>query len=500
VSVEKAYSARLSQNTAEAIQELYARPRLAGAKKFFPINLLLFKAHGVMLTETGIITRQDGAAILNTLKDFERAGFEAFPLRADLGDIYLNLQMQLMERLGERTGGWLHMAVSRNDFDLTEARIYCRELINAATRSMLTLMDSLLRVSAQHIHTVMPGYTHHSQAAQPVTLAHFLLAHYDAFTRDVERLEQAYRVTNQSAMGACALATTGFPIDRELVADLTGCDGMVENSLDAAGGRDFLMQTGSTAAIAMSTIGRLVESLLLWNTPDFGMVELADAYCGISSIMPQKKNPVGLEMIRAEVVRTHNAVNAAFGILKGLPTANGREPGYIDAEIFEATEKLILMAPFLAEILDTLTVKVENMLNKVREGFSTMTELADVIVRETDLSFHESYVLVSKLVAQVNGQGLKANAITSEWIDEIARELYQRPLQLSAEAVRQALDPVENVNTRARQGGPAPVEVARMLKNRNVQQQELSTRLQQRYADLQEGERRLAAAVGRITG
>ncbi|MCU0487254.1 MAG: argininosuccinate lyase [Anaerolineales bacterium] len=428
MSVEKAYSARLSQNTAEAIQELYARPRLAGAKKFFPINLLLFKAHGVMLTETGIITRQDGAAILNTLKDFERAGFEAFPLRADLGDIYLNLQMQLMERLGERTGGWLHMAVSRNDFDLTEARIYCRELINAATRSMLTLMDSLLRVSAQHIHTVMPGYTHHSQAAQPVTLAHFL------------------------------------PIDRELVADLTGCDGMVENSLDAAGGRDFLMQTGSTAAIAMSTIGRLVESLLLWNTPDFGMVELADAYCGISSIMPQKKNPVGLEMIRAEVVRTHNAVNAAFGILKGLPTANGREPGYIDAEIFEATEKLILMAPFLAEILDTLTVKVENMLNKVREGFSTMTELADVIVRETDLSFHESYVLVSKLVAQVNGQGLKANAITSEWIDEIARELYQRPLQLSAEAVRQALDPVENVNTRARQGGPAPVEVARMLK------------------------------------
>ena len=245
MTLEKTYSARLSQNTAEAIQELYARPRLAGAKKFFPINLLLFKAHGVMLTETGIITRQDGAAILNTLKDFERAGFEAFPLRADLGDIYLNLQMQLMERLGERTGGWLHMAVSRNDFDLTEARIYCRNLINAATRSMLALMDSLLRVSAQHIHTVMPGYTHHSQAAQPVTLAHFLLAHYDAFARDVERLEQAYRVTNQSSMGACALATTGFPIDRELVADLTGCDGMVENSLDAAGGRDFLMQTGT---------------------------------------------------------------------------------------------------------------------------------------------------------------------------------------------------------------------------------------------------------------
>ena len=216
--------------------------------------------------------------------------------------------------------------------------------------------------------------------------------------------------------------------------------------------------------------------------------------------MPQKKNPVGLEMIRAEVVRTHSAVNAAFGILKGLPTGNGREPGYIDAEIFEATEKLILMAPFLAEILDTLTVKVDHMLDKAREGFSTMTELADVIVRETDLSFHESYVLVSKLVAQVNGQGLKASAITSEWIDEIAVALYQHPLQLSAGAVRRALDPVENVNVRARTGGPAPVEVARMLKMREAQQEELSLRLQERYTELQEAENRLAAAVGKITG
>jgi argininosuccinate lyase len=199
-------------------------------------------------------------------------------------------------------------------------------------------------------------------------------------------------------------------------------------------------------------------------------------------------------------VRTHNAVNAAFGILKGLPTGNGREPGYIDAEIFEATEKLILMAPFLAEILDTLTVKVENMLNKAREGFSTMTELADVIVRETNLSFHESYVLVSKLVAHVNGQGLKASAITSEWIDEIARELYQRPLQISAEAVRRALDPIENVNVRARTGGPAPVEVTRMLKKRNAMQEELQRGLQGRYAALQEATVRLETAVGGITG
>jgi argininosuccinate lyase len=495
---EKNYSARLSQSTAETIQEYYSRPKLAGSKKFFPINLLLFKAHGVMLTETGIISSKDACAILKELDNFEQAGFEAFPLRPDLGDIYLNLQMQLMQRLGNRVGGWLHIAVSRNDFDLTEVRLYCRDLINSSIKSMLILMESVLKLSGKHIHTVMPGYTHHSQAAQPITFAHFLLAHYDAFARDVERLEQAYAVVNRSAMGGCALATTGFPIDRERVAALIGCNGIVENSLDATGGRDFLMQTGTTAAIAMSTMGRLVESLLLWNTPDFGMVELADQYCGISSIMPQKKNPVGLEMIRAESVRAHNAVNAAFGILKALPTGNGREPGYVDAQIFEATEKLVFMAPFLAEILDTLTIKVEAMLIKAREGFSTMTELADVIVRESDLSFHESYVLVSRLVANVQRQSLKASDITAEMIDEIAVELNQRPLQLSQETVKRALDPVENVNIRARTGGPAPVEVERMLKKRYEQQDELRLQLQKRLDNLKIANQGLAIAVENI--
>jgi argininosuccinate lyase len=283
------------------------------------------------------------------------------------------------------------------------------------------------------------------------------------------------------------------------VAALIGCNGIVENSLDATGGRDFLMQTGTTAAIAMSTMGRLVESLLLWNTPDFGMVELADQYCGISSIMPQKKNPVGLEMIRAESVRAHNAVNAAFGILKALPTGNGREPGYVDAQIFEATEKLVFMAPFLAEILDTLTIKVEAMLIKAREGFSTMTELADVIVRESDLSFHESYVLVSRLVANVQRQSLKASDITAEMIDEIAVELNQRPLQLSQETVKRALDPVENVNIRARTGGPAPVEVERMLKKRYEQQDELRLQLQKRLDNLKIANQGLAIAVENIT-
>lgn len=499
MSNDKTYSARLTTGTANTIQEYSLRPQLLNPQHF-SIILKLFKAHAAMLAGTGIIARQDAAAILHELIKMEQDGFDQFPMRLDHGDIYLNLQMLLMKNLGNRVGGWLHIAISRNDFYMTETRLYTRELINQSIDSMLTLMEAVLKLASGHVDTVMPGFTHSSQPAQPLTLAHFLLAHYDAFARDVERFEQAYAVVNQSAMGGCALATTGFPIDRQRVSDLIGCNQIVENSLDATGGRDVIMQTGTTATIALSTMGRLTESLLLWNTIYFGMVELADQYCGISSLMPQKKNPIGLEMIRAESVCAHNLVNGAFGILKALPTCAGYEASYIDAQIFEATEKLIVWARVLAEILDSLKIKVDVMLKKAGEGFSAMTELADTIVRNTELSYHEAYLLVSRLVAKALAAGLDAEAITSEMIDEIAVDLYQKPLKLGAEVVKQALDPMENVKMRDRIGGPAPAEVRRMLGERVKQQAALRTQLEDQLEELEKAEAWLDRAVKGITG
>jgi argininosuccinate lyase len=495
---EKAYNSRLSQSPAKAITEFYVKPRLAEANKFFGINLMLLKAHAVMLTERGVIKKEYGSALLKELLNIDEAGFEAITLNPELNDLYLNLNMILIQRLGEDVGGWLHIAMSRNDFDLTEARLHCRELINASINSLLELMKSLLEVSRKHVNTVMPGYTHHSQAAQPITLAHFLLGHYDAFARDVERLEQAFTVVNQSAMGSCALATTGFPVDRKRVAELIGCNGIVENSLDAAGGQDYVMQTGTDVAIAFSTMGRLVESLLLWNTADFGMVELADQYCSISSVMPQKKNPVGLEIIRAESVKAHNTVNAAFGVLKALPTANGREPNYIPSLVFDAVERFVFLAPVMGDIISTLKIKPDVMLRKAQEGFSTMTELADEIVRQSDISFHASYVLVSRLVANTIARGLKANQITTEMIDEVSVELINKPLNIPADAVKRALDPVENVRVRSVIGGPAPKEVERMLKARDKQQAAMSARLQKRLDALEAANKNLNGAAKKI--
>ncbi len=492
---EKQYSERLSQGPAEAIQNHYTAPRLRESWKLFDIDIMLLKAHAVMLGEEGIITRDHAAAILHQLKDIGEAGFNSLTLRPDLNDLYLNLQMILMTRLGEAIGGRLHTALSRNDFDLAEARLYARERTLANIDSLLQLMEALLQMGAAHAETVMPGYTHHSQAAQPITLGHFLLAHYDIFARDVERMSQAYAVANRSPMGGGALATTGFPINRERVADLVGCDGLVENSLDATGGRDFLLQLGSAVAIAFSNMGRFVESLLVWNTVEFGMISLADKYCHISSIMPQKKNPVALEIIRAESAGVPASVFGAFGVLKAIPVANGREPVYVEGMINECAEKLEVLAPVLADIISTLTIHADVMLEKSRKDFSTMTELADEIVRQTDLAFHQAYVLVGKLVALIQARRATVDSITSDLIDEVAEDVLGERLGIGENAIRRALDPVRNVRARTVTGGPAPQEVRRMLVQRERQQNGLQQSLNARRSELAAAKGKLEKAV-----
>ncbi len=495
MEADKQYSGRLAQSPAQVIQDYYTKPKLRAAGKFFHIYLTLFQAHALMLAEQGIITQKHGSIILAELNRILETGFDRLELRAELTDLYLNLQMFLIERVGEDIGGRLHTALSRNDFDLAEARLYSRERILAGISVLLDLMQVLHRLAEAHVDTVMPGYTHHSQAAQPITLGHFLLAHFDVVARDVTRMFQAYEIVNFSSMGGCALATTGFPIDRERVAELIGCDGLVENSLDATGGRDFLLQLGSAVAIAFSNMGRLTESLLLWNTREFGMITLADKYCHISSIMPQKRNPVALEIIRAEAVFVPGSVHTAFNVLKAIPLANGRETSYVDGLIFESAEKLEIIAPVLADILATTQIHKEIMLSKAQGDFSTMTELADEIVRQTDLAFHQSYLLVGILVSRVQDSNGATVRINSAAIDEIAVELFGAPLKVPDEAVRRALDPVQNVAARGITGGPAPEEVRRMLDQRRELLTGTRKRLQERMQRLMDAQRRLDAAV-----
>ncbi|HXX39421.1 MAG TPA: argininosuccinate lyase [bacterium] len=460
-------------------------------------DLQLHKAHVVMLEEEGIISVETAKAILAELLDIERLGIDALFLDPSLG-LYLSTEKCLVDRLGADVAGRMHTARSRNDLEPANSRMYVRDAINRVVQALIELKRALLLRAADHVETVMPGYTHHSQHAQPITFAHYLLASHDAFSRDIRRFEQAYAVVNLSPMGGCALAGTGFPINRGRVAGLLGFDGIVENSLDATGHVDFLLQSTAAIAIALSNLGRMSEGLYLWNTSEFGMLELADEYCSISSIMPQKKNPVALEMIRGESILVASQLNGMMGVLKALPPGGGREWGYVDRAFPGCVNTALGAIKTMAGIVSTLVVKPDVMARRAAEGFSTVTELADQIVRHADLSFRQAHHIVGLTTLEAVKTGKKADEITGAMLDAAAEKVIGRPLGLDDQVAKKALDPSENVRIRSTIGGPAPDEVRRMIEVRHAVLAEDQDRLGQRRGHLTRAAEELRDAVTAI--
>jgi argininosuccinate lyase len=457
-------------------------------------DLQLHKAHVVMLAEQGIISRQVAATILRELLDLERRGLSAFQVDPHLG-LYLSTEQYLVDTLGSDVAGRINTGRSRNDLEPANDRLYARDKIDEIVLALIELKGAILHKAEGHVETVMPGYTHNSQQAQPITFAHYLMAGHDAFSRDIRRLEEAYAVVNMSPMGGAALATTGFPIDRARVAELLGFDGIVENSLDATGMFDFIVQTAAAIAISLSNLSRWLEGIYLWNTAEFGMVELADEYCSISSIMPQKKNPVSIEMIRGESIMVAHNLSAMMGVLKGVSPGGGREWNYLMRLLPPCANTAVGALQTTTGIVSTLTVKKEVMARRAAEGFGTVTELADTIVRQTGLSFRDSHHIVGLTTRQAIEAGKQADEITSAMVDTCAVEVIGKPLGLKEETVKKALDPVENVRVRNIPGGPAPEEVRRMIEDRKGVLVQDRQRLEQRKHKLEEGAVRLGQAV-----
>lgn len=460
------FTSRLGKGNVFPMTPFYEGDPQSVLKEALDRDLQLHKAHVVMLAEQGIISKDVARAIMGELLNLESLGLSGLTVDPNLG-LYLSTEKHLVEKLGADVAGKLHTARSRNDLDPANLRMDVREKIEQIEQAMFEFQKVLLRVAEEHAETVMPGYTHHSQQAQPITFAHYLLAGYDAFVRDLQRLDHAYAVVNLCPLGGCALAGTGFPINRERLADLLGFSGIVENTLDGAGGNvDFILQTAAAIAISLCNLGRLLEGIYIWNTSEFGMLELADEYCSISSIMPQKKNPVALEMVRGEAVLAANRLNEMLTVLKAIPLGGGREWHYAERPFPRCVNTAIGSFITMAGILSTITVKRDVMVRRAAEGFGTATELADEIVRRTGLSFRQSHHIVGITCQEAIKAGKKSNEITSEMVDAAAREVIGKPLGLDQEIVRMALDPVENVRVRDTVGGPAPKEVRRMIGKR----------------------------------
>jgi argininosuccinate lyase len=458
-------------------------------------DLLGSMAHAIMLGRRGIVGEEDVRRILRGLLEIYRK--RDLKLEHELEDVHLAIEARLFREIGEPAGR-LHTARSRNDQVALDLRMLARERITRVSKALLRLLEVLLNLAEENVRTLMPGYTH-LQRAQPTTLAHHLLAHFWALLRDLERLQEAYARVNLSPLGACALAGTGFDIDRRLVAELLGFDGMVENSQDAVASRDFLLEPMAVLALLAVNLSRIAEELILWSTSEFGFLELSDELSSTSSIMPQKKNPDALEIMRARCARAMGNLASGLAIVKALPLAYNRDLQELSPLALDSFEVLESSASILARILSTSSFNRERM-RSACEDFLTATELADYLVREKGLTFREAHRIVGKLVASALKAGVGVAEVTPEMLSSAAKDVTGSPLELSAHELRRCLLPEESLSSRRSEGSPSPEAVEQSLQRARKRVEELRALVEERERRVREAFKSLLEEVERLVG
>ncbi|HYN60610.1 MAG TPA: argininosuccinate lyase, partial [Rubrivivax sp.] len=353
-------------------------------------------AHAQMLAAQRIITAQDLADIRSGMaqitQEIEAGRFE---WKLELEDVHLNIEARLTQLVGD-AGKRLHTGRSRNDQVATDVRLWLRGEIDGLAVLLADMQRALLALAAAHTDTVMPGFTH-MQVAQPVSLAHHLLAYVEMFARDAERLADVRRRTNQLPLGAAALAGTSYPLDREAVAASLGFEGLCQNSLDAVSDRDFALEFTACASIAMVHVSRLAEEIVLWASQNFGFIDLADRYCTGSSIMPQKRNPDVAELARGKSGRVVGHLMALLTLMKGQALTYNKDNQEDKEPLFDTVDTLADTLRIMAEMVGGITVKADAMERAALKGYATATDLADYLVKK-GLPFRDAHETVAHAV------------------------------------------------------------------------------------------------------
>lgn len=463
-------------------------------KNIFEYDVLTDLAHVVMLSEQSIIDEGDASDILKELKKLLETGIEKLDLDPKKEDIHIVIEDYLSLKIGE-VSGKMHTARSRNDQIACDLRMKTRDEINRTIENLTIMVDILLKKSRENVDTIMPGYTH-LQHAQPTTLAHHYLAFADALLRCLDRLEEAYDRVNKSPLGAGALSTTSFNIDRKRTAELLGFDGVLENSEDAVSTRDFMVEVMADFCIIAVEISRIAEELILWSSFEFGMIELDDQFASTSSIMPQKKNPDVLELARAKMSRILGNFASTAGILKSIPYTYNRDLQELSPVFFESADTVNDTLRIMAATISGLKVKKDRMKELCDANFSTATDLADLIVKEKGLPFRTAYKIVGKTVLKTIDSGMKASEIDAKILDLVSNEITGEGLNLDDKKIKKALDPTESVKARSVLGGPAPKEVERMLEVREDRVKDKKSNLNDRVDRIKSSKDKLLDLVG----
>ncbi len=423
------------------------------AKKYFLAPLLeIHYAHTLMLEKQGILTAGEARTLIAALDALDLEHIQRAVYDGTYEDLFFFIEELLEESAGD-VAGKMHTARSRNDIALTLYRMQVRRAMLRTAEAVLAARKVLLDLATANVETVMPAYTH-TQPAQPTTLAHYLLAAVEFLGRDLTRIGEAFPRVNQNPLGACAITTTGFPIDRYETARLLGFEGLQVNSYGAIAAIDYVTESAAVVAVAMVSLGKLVQDMLLWSTREFGFLRLSDAYVQSSSIMPQKRNPVALEHARILASRALAEAQSVLTCAHNTPFGdiNDSEDDLqpLVFTMFEDAERALLL---FAGAMSKAEVNRDELRRRAAGAFLTVTELADTLVRTEGVSFKEAHSLVAQTVTAC-GADDSIDTIARNVI-RLAPEVFGRALRLSEREVREALDPVEFVNRRTIVGGPA---------------------------------------------
>ncbi|MEJ5210749.1 MAG: argininosuccinate lyase [Burkholderiales bacterium] len=396
-----AWSGRFSEPVDELVKRFTAS--VFFDRRLAPFDIQGSLAHARMLSEVGVLSAADLAAIETGMARIrEEIESGRFPWSVDLEDVHMNIERRLTELIGE-AGKRLHTARSRNDQVATDVRLWLRDAIDRLQERLRGLRLALLDLAERHTETIMPGFTH-LQVAQPVSFAHHLMAYQEMFARDQERLADCRRRVNRLPLGAAALAGTTYPIRRERVAELLGFEGLCENSLDAVSDRDFAIEFTACASLVMTHLSRLSEELILWMSPRYNFIRLADRFCTGSSIMPQKRNPDVPELVRGKTGRVYGHLMALLTLMKAQPLAYNKDNQEDKEPLFDTVDTLLDALTLFADMMGGITVNAEAMRNAAREGFATATDLADYLVKK-GVPFRDAHEVVARAVRHAETRG-----------------------------------------------------------------------------------------------
>lgn len=452
------------QFPSNSYRQMVLQPAYDEARKhFLDAMIQIHIAHLKMLEEQELVTTEQARQIGQAIQKLDLEYYKTRDYNPQFEDLFFRIENKLIE-LGGDISGNLHIGRSRNDMGIAIYRMTLRKKMLTLMQELLNLRKLLIAFAEEHVETIMIGYTH-TQQAQPTTVAHYLKAVIDQLTRDYKRMQAAYTTINRSSMGAAALTTTGFPISRERMQELLAFDDMIENAWDAVAGADYITEAASTVQLAALNLGRTSQDFLLWATQEFNAFKLASPYVQVSSIMPQKRNPVSIEHTRSLLSAVVGDATTVLQMVHNTPFGD-----IVDTEddmqpyLWRAIDRLVGIYKLFGSLIVTMDVNKENLLKRAQNSFANVTELADTLVRSENISFRQSHKIISLCVRELVSNNEESLAsLTWDFANQKSMEITGKALQINEIAFYQALQPEYFVNIRTLKGGPAPATMRKSL-------------------------------------